>query len=310
MVKVAIAGGTENLGKAVVDAVKAAKHDYIILSRQLHKDQHIVTVDYSDIPGLCHVLEKENIHTVISTMGLYTRAHHESQMNLIEAAELASSTKRFIPSEFGFHIKEEHGDLQVSFPFKIEAEERLTRTGLEFTLINNGVFLDYLAWPQIPSHLRISRVWFDLTRKLAAIPGDGNQMVAFGHTGDIGRFVAALLDLPKWERRYCAIGDRLTLNQVVEIAEQVTGAVFDKTYDSIEDLSQGKCTLLPEVNEGKDQGNTILPPEVAAQHLAGLGLFVTKGFADLDPKTSIKNIFPHLSPWTVRSAIQKWAEMQ
>ncbi|KAF4459722.1 nmra-like family [Fusarium albosuccineum] len=291
MSKVAIAGGTENLGKAVVDAVKAAKHDYIILSRKPHKDQHIVTVDYSDIPGLSHVLEKENIHTVISTMGLYTRAHHESQMNLIEAAELASCTKRFIPSEFGFHIKEEHGDLQVSFPFKLEAEERLTRTGLEFTLINNGVFLDYLAWPQIPSHLRISRVWSDLTRKLAAIPGDGNQMVAFGHTGTLG-------------------GDRLTLNQVVEIAEQVTGAVFDKTYDSIEDLSQGKCTLLPEVDEGKDQGNTILPPEVAAQHLAGLGLFVTKGFADLDPKSSIKNIFPHLSPWTVRSAIQKWTEMQ
>ncbi|KAH6883543.1 hypothetical protein B0T10DRAFT_411002, partial [Thelonectria olida] len=154
------------LGKAVVDGIRAGKHDYVILSRKPQSDPHNVAVDYSDVQGLRDVLEKENVHTVISTMGLYTPAHHQSQMNLIEAAELAGPTKRFIPSEFGFHVKKEHGDLQVSFPFKLEALERLKTTGLEFTLVNTGVFLDYLVWPQIPSHLRISAIWINLAQNL------------------------------------------------------------------------------------------------------------------------------------------------
>ncbi|KAH7118216.1 hypothetical protein B0J13DRAFT_613120 [Dactylonectria estremocensis] len=310
MNKIAIAGGSESLGKAVVDGIRAGKHEYVILSRKPQADPHVIAVDYSDVQGLRDILEKENVHTVISTMGLYTPAHHRSQMSLIEAAELAGPTKRFIPSEFGFHIKKEHGDLQVSFPFKLQTVERLENTGLEFTLVNTGVFLDYLVWPKIPSHMRTSTIWINLAQNLAALPGDGNQMVAFTHTRDIGRFVAALLDLPKWERRYCAIGDRLTLNEIVQIAEEVKGTTFNKKYDSEADLVQGRCTLLPDAVGDSDRGNEILPSEVVMEHLAGLGIFVVKGFADLDPKTSIRNVFPKLDPLTVRSAIQKWVEVQ
>lgn len=47
-------------------------------------------------------LERHNVHTIISAIGLVSDETSQSQLNLIEAAELSSSTKRFIPSEFSF----------------------------------------------------------------------------------------------------------------------------------------------------------------------------------------------------------------
>lgn len=63
--------------------------------------QH-VQIDYSDIPFMTVALERHNVHTIISAIGLVSDVTSQSQLNLIEAAERSSSTKRFIPSEYSF----------------------------------------------------------------------------------------------------------------------------------------------------------------------------------------------------------------
>lgn len=66
-----------------------------------------VEVDYNDISSLAASLEKHNIDTVICAIGMISPEAGQSQVNLIQAAEKSSVTKRFIPSEYSFVQSEE-----------------------------------------------------------------------------------------------------------------------------------------------------------------------------------------------------------
>ncbi|KAI1018703.1 hypothetical protein LB503_005576 [Fusarium chuoi] len=102
MVFVAVAGASSGVGKVIADAVAAGrKHEYIILSRNPSAEPKTVQVDYNDIDGLAATLDKYQVNTVISGLSLATDEAGQNQVNLIEAAERASFTKRFIPSEYG-----------------------------------------------------------------------------------------------------------------------------------------------------------------------------------------------------------------
>jgi len=61
-----------------------------------------VQIDYDDIPSMTKELERHNVHTVISAIGLLSDEASQSQVNLIDAAEKSSVTERFVPSEFSF----------------------------------------------------------------------------------------------------------------------------------------------------------------------------------------------------------------
>lgn len=78
----------------------------------------------------------------------------------------------------------------------------------------------------------------DIPAGIADIPGDGRMPVSFTSTQDVGRFVAASLDLEHWEPVSGMAGDKKTYDEVVEIAERVTGGKKKvlRRYTSIEEL--------------------------------------------------------------------------
>lgn len=63
----------------------------------------------------------------------------------------------------------------------------------------------------------------DIPAGTADIPGDGKTPVKYTSTQDVGRFVAGSLDLEHWEPVSGMAGDNKTYDEVVEIAERVTG---------------------------------------------------------------------------------------
>jgi hypothetical protein len=67
----------------------------------------LLLADYSNVESLAKVLESNNIGTVVSAVSVLDNATSTSQLNLIEAAERSSSTKRFVPSEYGMRYTEE-----------------------------------------------------------------------------------------------------------------------------------------------------------------------------------------------------------
>jgi len=68
----------------------------------------VIAVDYDDVPALKALLEKHNVHTVLSTVNTVAPGAIDNQNNLIRAAEQSSSTKRFAPSEYAAHLSKEY----------------------------------------------------------------------------------------------------------------------------------------------------------------------------------------------------------
>lgn len=57
----------------------------------------------------------------------------------------------------------------------------------------------------------------------AAVPGDGSARANFVTTQDMSKFVAHMMDLGSWSKVSTIVGDCLSMNQLVEIAEEARG---------------------------------------------------------------------------------------
>lgn len=77
--------------------------------------------------------------------------------------------------------------------------------------------------PYIKTHLSPLTFVVDMTNKAVAIPGTGNDPVAFTYSLDVAKFVEAALGLPKWEETTFCYGEKMTWNSFVQLAEEARG---------------------------------------------------------------------------------------
>lgn len=99
----------------------------------------------------------------------------------------------------------------------------LKKSGLQWTVVNNGCFLDYWGQPHIKSFLRPSPFGIDIANREAAIPGDGNTPFSLTYSFDMAKYVVALQDLDEWPEVSRFAGDIITWNEFLSLAEEVTG---------------------------------------------------------------------------------------
>jgi nucleoside-diphosphate-sugar epimerase len=119
---------------------------------------------------------------------------------------------------------------------KFEGVEVLKKTSLAHTRFYVGFFLDYWGYPHVPTHVTPLTMAVDMQNEFAALPGTGTTPISFVHTVDIAKFVAASLDLPKWDEESYVLGDRLTWNDFVKTAEEVKGNIFRQEMPEYFDL--------------------------------------------------------------------------
>ncbi|KAI1359371.1 hypothetical protein F5Y08DRAFT_332369 [Xylaria arbuscula] len=293
MSDICMAGGSDSIGKAIVQAIeKDASHEVIILSRRQSTEPNVVTVDFLDIDSLQSVLETHEVHTVISAVSLQSKASGQSQINLIDAAS----------REFGANYKPEHLAALPLYAWKFKAADRLETAGLEYTRLSNGMFMDYWFASRIPSAFQVNASnWIDLDNYYAMIPGDGRTPFVLTHSRDVARFVVAVLGLPSWEKRYYLTGDRLTMNDFVRIAEEASGHSFDKHSDGVDELLSGRCTLVP---AARKMTESMPDPALLVGMVAGAGAMVAQGGLDLPDEPSLNKLFPSLKTLTVQEALE------
>lgn len=66
----------------------------------------------------------------------------------------------------------------------------------------------------------------DIGHKKAGIPGDGNQVMSFTYTYDVAKYLSVWLEsTEKWEESTFIYGDRITWNDFVKAAEEITGTL-------------------------------------------------------------------------------------
>ncbi|KAH7268884.1 hypothetical protein B0J15DRAFT_579344 [Fusarium solani] len=128
-----------------------------------------------------------------------------------------------------------------------QAIETLRQSPLEWTIFQNGCFLDYWGHPHIKSYLRPSPFGIDIAGKVAAIPGDGDTRFTVTYSFDVAKYVVAALDLDEWPETTRIAGDIITWKEFVNLAESTTGvgSKFEVFYDPIDKLERGELTELP-----------------------------------------------------------------
>ncbi|KXX76833.1 Isoflavone reductase IRL [Madurella mycetomatis] len=312
MAIVAVAGGTGSVGRAIVEAIlSTGRHEVKILSRkpnfglEAEIGAAIVPVDYSDVGAVVKVLEDNNIDTVVSGIAMHSPDGSEpKEIELIQAADLSKTTKRFISSDWGVPIKDEHIGMIPSVIHKINAQKELRKTkSLEYTVFYNGYFMDYWGFPGVKSYLARTPLvyWLDIPNDAAAIPGSGNTHALFTHTNDVGRFVAASLDLPEWEPETFVFGDRVTWNEFLHLAEEAKGTKFDTTYDTKEKLKMGQITELP----GQVPLYQFFPKPAMQGMGVAFGLWFEDGVFDPKPAKFLNGTFPDIQPLKVKELLDK-----
>ncbi|KAF4990599.1 hypothetical protein FGRMN_8358 [Fusarium graminum] len=302
MGKLAVAGGSTGLGRAIVDVLEAAKtHDYIVLSRKA-TGTGTRGVDYFDIDALVSVLESEQVDTIISVLPIDNDESGQAQLNLIKAADQSKCTKRFLPSEFGMVYTKDNIAHVPSYHWKLKAVDLLEETDLKFSLISLGLFLDYWAAPRIPSHIRAANLIIDPEYNAAIIPGDGNTTIGLTHSTDAAKYTIALLDLPQWKRRYSIVTNRTTLLDAVNLAEEIKGVKFDIRYFSVEEMERGENDLTPSMKKA-------LPEEMhdhMKRVLAWSGIGIARGANNITMTDELENKFPNIKPLTIKEVWEAW----
>ncbi|KAM5386477.1 hypothetical protein ACJZ2D_000440 [Fusarium nematophilum] len=236
-----------------------------------------------------------------SALALHIIGVGKSQINLIKAADGNASTKRFVTSTWAVRPSTKYLELLPHGFQQVETCAELAKTGLEWTAFNLGWFLEYYGMPHVETYIPQTTFVVDMANKHAAIPGDGKQNMTFTYTKDVAKFVAAALDLPKWETNTYIIGDKMTWEEFVKLAEEARGDKFTVTYDSVEKLKAGEITELP----GQIAAYSYFKKEWAQRLFSVFGFWVTEGIFDFPDEKALNHTFPGIKVTTVKEMLDK-----
>ncbi|KAJ5802369.1 uncharacterized protein N7503_004819 [Penicillium pulvis] len=242
MATVVIAGGGGGIGLEIVRAIlDTKKHDLIVLSRSEQpslttRGVEVKIVDYKSVEQLQNALE--GVHTVISCIAAYGDDSTAAELSLLEAAKVVGAT-RSVPSEWNSACN----DIVDLYAGKELVWKAVQSSGLQYTRFVNGLWMN--VWgpgcirdedEALGAYKDRPAFAIDLKAGTAIIPGDMSQKIVVTRTQDVGRFVAAALDLPTWEGESRISGDRLSLGEFVHLARDICGKEIRTTQMSVEEL--------------------------------------------------------------------------
>lgn len=105
----------------------------------------------------------------------------------------------------------------------IDIIDALKISGLEYTRVYPGYFMDYWGVPNVRTHIRYFAYGVDICNARAVIPGDGNDLITMTYSYDMAEFVVHLMDLPSWPESSYIAGDDITFNRILDLAQTLRG---------------------------------------------------------------------------------------
>ena len=168
----------------------------------------------------------EGVDVVVSAVG-NNEVTVPGQKHLIDVAK-QQGVKRFIPSDYSVDYRKlDYGD-NDNLDKRKEVFEYLQHSGLEYTLVLNGAFMDMITY--IPL--------FDLEHQTFQYWGDGEMPLDFTTTDDTAKYVAEAVSDPGLANMALEIaGDTLTPKQLKATYEEATGTqLTEKQLGSIPEM--------------------------------------------------------------------------
>lgn len=105
----------------------------------------------------------------------------------------------------------------------LRAAKALAESGLTFTRVASGMFMDYFGLPNVPSHLRPFGWALNVPGRAVAIPGTGDEKFSVTYSKDLALFLDRLVDEAEWPEWSIISGADTCLNELVALAEKITG---------------------------------------------------------------------------------------
>lgn len=206
------------------------------------------------------------------------------QLNLLEAA-ITSGVKRFIPSDYSVDfLKLDLGD-NYNLDFRIKFAELLKQSGLEYTFILNGAFMEVEFSP-------FAKL-FDFDAGTFSYWGDGEQPCDFTTYDDTAKYTAEAVADPEMVNSALKVaGDVLTMKQLLAAYEEVTGKkLVEKRLGSVEEL---KAWI------AKTKQNASSPFDYLMQQYHWT---MVSGKGKLDELHNAR--YPHIKPITVKQFLSQ-----
>ena len=225
----------------------------------------------------------EGVDVVVSAVG-NNDVTVPGQKNLIDAAK-QQGVKRFIPSDYSVDYRKlDYGD-NDNLDKRKEVFEYLQQSGLEYTLILNGAFMDNVGTPYMPQ--------FDLEHQTFRYWGDGETALDFTTTDDTAKYVAEAVTDPDLANTALEVaGDVLTAKQLKAAYEEVTGQpLAEKPLSSVAELQAWIAAKKPSASS---------PIEYVPQQYE---YTMVSGKGKLDRIQNDR--YPHIKPLTVKQFLSK-----
>lgn len=204
------------------------------------------------------------------------------QKNLIDAAK-QQGVKRFIPSDFSVDYRKlDYGD-NDNLDKRKEVFEYLQHSGLEYTLVLNGAFMDMIAYMPL----------FDLEHQTFQYWGDGETPLDFTTTDDTAKYVAEAVSDPGLANTALEVaGDTLTSKQLKATYEGATGTKL--TEKSLGSITEMQAWITAKKASASSLGEYILHQYMYAM-VSGKGKLDRIG----------NDRYPHIKPKTVEQFLSK-----
>jgi uncharacterized protein YbjT (DUF2867 family) len=242
---VLLVGGTGNLGSKI--ATELARKDDITLralvrSRTASDPKKQSPIDHLAKLGAELVegdlnekvsLERActGVDTVMSTLAGWDDVVITGQLNLLEAAS-NTGVDRFIPSDYSYdYTGLKLGDNYLSDQ-RIKVAEAVKNSGLNYTFIANGVFMEVFFAP-------FSQV-FDFKAGTVEYWGDADTKFDLTAIPNVAKYAAeAVVDPGAVNTMFQFAGDVMSMNDVIAAYEAVTGQKLSvHRKGSVDDLKQ------------------------------------------------------------------------
>jgi uncharacterized protein YbjT (DUF2867 family) len=220
----------------------------------------------------------QNVDVVVSAVG-NNEVTVPGQKHLIDAAK-QRGVKRLIPSDYSVDYRKlDYGD-NDNLDMRKQVFEYLQQSGLTYTLILNGAFMDNVGTPYMPQ--------FDLEHHIFQYWGDGETPLDFTTTDDTAKYVAEAVSDPALANTALEVaGDVLTAKQLKAAYEEATGnQLQEKPLGTVAELQAWIAARKP---------NASSPVEYVPQQYE---YTMVSGKGKLDHIQNDR--YPHIKPLTVK----------